>query len=174
MNYSTSNGVILIPDGLSVDTYTLSFNFTGDVNYTGSFNSTQINIISNPVPPVSPIGTVLIGEDLTTNNTSINFTVTLKTVDGTVLSDENILYILYDEYYPVTTDKDGFATVTLDNLSVGVYSIRYVYNGNSLYASSNGESVISIVNNTKADSNLKTYYVDNVLSFNETSCMTGS
>jgi predicted outer membrane repeat protein len=146
-NYSTNNGVIIIPDGLNLGTYTLSFNFTGDENYTSSSNSTQINIINNPVPPVSPIVTVISGEDIVTNQSSVNFTVSLKTVDGDVLSGENVLFIYYNgEYHPVNTDKNGIASVTLTGLSLGSYNIRYVYNGNNLYAGSSGSNTILVTN----------------------------
>ena len=156
--------------GLSLGEHTLKYYFKGDTEYEASNNQTTINIISNPVPPINPTATVLVGEDLTTNKSTVDFTVTLKTVDGDVLGNESVLYILYnDEYHPVTTDSNGVATVTLNNLTVGTYSIRYVYFGNNLYASSNGVSTINVVNNSKADSNLKTSYEDNVLSFNLTS-----
>ena len=158
----------------SVNNFFTAGNTAGEYNISATVDnetlSKNITIKENPIPPVSPTVTVLTGEDLTTSNSTVTFSVTLKTVDGDVLGNESVLYILYnDEYHPVSTDSNGVATVTLNNLTIGSYNIRYVYFGNSLYASCDGVSTINIVNNTKADSKIKTGYEGNVLSFNLTS-----
>ncbi|WP_413827192.1 Ig-like domain-containing protein, partial [Methanobrevibacter sp. UBA313] len=163
VNGFTNNGIIPIPEGLPGGrVYTLSYTFRGDDNYIKSSNSSLIFIQKI---------TYIDGFNLSTVNSSVNYTVCLKTLDGNVLSNESLLFVFNNTYYPVVTNVNDVACLSLNNLSLGSYNVDYVYFGNNLYTSSNGSSSINIVDKLKTDSNIiLTYDVKGkVLKFNLTS-----
>ena len=163
VNGFTNNGIIPIPEGLPGGrVYTLTYTFRGDDNYIKSSNSSLIFIQKI---------TYIDGFNLSTVNSSVNYTVCLKTLDGNVLSNESLLFVFNNTYYPVVTNVNDVACLSLNNLSLGSYNVDYVYFGNNLYTSSNGSSSINIVDKLKTDSNIiLTYDVKGkVLKFNLTS-----
>ncbi len=163
VNGFTNDGIISIPNGLPGGrVYTLTYTFRGDDNYIKSSNSSLIFIQKI---------THFEGFNLSTINSSVNYTVCLKTLDGNVLSNESLLFVFNNTYYPVVTNVNGVACLSLNNLSLGSYNVDYVYFGNNLYTSSNGFSNINVVDKLKTDSNIiLTYDVKGkVLNFNLTS-----
>ena len=64
---------------------------------------------------------------------------------GYAVSGKNIKITINGKTYSKKTDSKGYAYLNLPNLNTGIYTVKYKFNGDSLYKASSSSNTVSIV-----------------------------
>ena len=145
-----------------------SYNFNGEYSGSGVIKSNYENnnvigsqqisnnvVISEPQSSVS--NTTLSGNDTTLyfkNGTSYN--VKLTDIDGNVLTNQTVSFLINGKLYNRTTGSNGIASINI-NLGAGKYTVVASYAGSSMYGSSSVTSLVEVLSTISANDVVKFY-----------------
>ena len=145
-----------------------SYNFNGEYSGSGVIKSNYENnnvigsqqisnnvVISEPQSSVS--NTTLSGNDTTLyfkNGTSYN--VKLTDIDGNVLTNQIVSFLINGKLYNRTTGSNGIASINI-NLGAGKYTVVASYAGSSMYGSSSVTSLVEVLSTISANDVVKFY-----------------
>ena len=129
-----SNGAIKVKMPNKVTTVYLSCNFSETDSYYGSFLSTNL-------PVYKKTFTVQNTYALLRNS---YFKVTLKGIDGKILSNHTIRFVICDKDYYRSTDSKGVASIKI-GLGRGEYRIKYYYDGDGVYGPASNYTDLNVV-----------------------------
>ena len=145
-----------------------SYNFNGEYSGRGVIKSNYENnnvigsqqisnnvVISEPQSSVS--NTTLSGNDTTLyfkNGTSYN--VKLTDIDGNVLTNQTVSFLINGKLYNRTTGSNGIASINI-NLGAGKYTVVASYAGSSMYGSSSVTSLVEVLSTISANDVVKFY-----------------
>ena len=145
-----------------------SYNFNGEYSGSGVIKSNYENnnvigsqqisnnvVISEPQSSVS--NTTLSGNDTTLyfkNGTSYN--VKLTDIDGNVLTNQTVSFLINGKLYNRTTGSNGIASINI-NLGAGKYTVVATYAGSSMYGSSSVTSLVEVLSTISANDVVKFY-----------------
>ena len=136
-----ANGSAGIQVNLGLNTYVMTYSFTGNDNYESSQGSTNLTVLDGIHTKIS-----VVDSTVTKGN---NLTVLLTDINGNPLSNQqvNIIFAKGSKStnpYVITTNSEGKANIQI-NLGTGSYTTYYNYVGNSLYRNVSGSAIITIV-----------------------------
>ena len=145
-----------------------SYNFNGEYSGSGVIKSNYENnnvigsqqisnndVISEPQSSVS--NTTLSGNDTTLyfkNGTTYN--VKLTDIDGNVLTNQTVSFLINGKLYNRTTGSKGIASINI-NLGAGKYTVVASYAGSSMYGSSSVTSLVEVLSTISANDVVKFY-----------------
>jgi hypothetical protein len=108
-----SNNAFVLPDKLDVGSYDVNLIFNGNTNYNKANDSLTFNIYLNELN---------IDVNVVKNVNNVNISVKLSQK-----LNESINVRINDQYYPIKT-VNGEATLILNNLELGQYSLEVLFN----------------------------------------------
>lgn len=79
----------------------------------------------------------------TTFNVAKNLVITLKDVNGNVLSDKSVVVMLNGKSYPKTTDSKGQVKISV-KLAAKTYNATFIFEGDDVYAKSSGYAKVVV------------------------------
>ena len=117
---TTKNGIVnLTINGLSAGTYTVTYTYAGDENYTNSSNTSSVTVTG------SSKSTTITNTNLTT---TLNGTVTINIVDGDTIVDTGTVNLFYNNTAIGTAYvHNGQAIMNITGLNPGNYSVIAFY-----------------------------------------------
>ena len=150
--FTDNNGQAnIIIENLTTGIYNITYTYNGSKYYNPSNGENTINI--TPYNP--PKTTNIYGSDITIEQgENKNFTITLISIDGTKLSNQNVTIKFNGTNNNTQTNTNGEITINLNTLPTGNYTITYTFNGTEEYLSSFGTNTIQILEKT-----LNTYLI---------------
>ena len=108
--------------------------------FTGSYNVS----VNNATVTVNKIQTVLSGNAVTaTYNVNNELVITLKDINGNILSGVNVIVDL-NGAKTYTTDNNGQVKVSTNGLAPNVYTAKVTFNGNTYYDKSSKEIKVTV------------------------------
>lgn len=142
----------VILSNLSIGQYTLKASYAGNELYKSSQSSSRTISITKKNTILEVINTSLIRGQ--------SWFVRLKDSSGNRLGNKNVVFTANGEEYTKQTDSNGVASLAI-NLLPNTYSLKAVFNGDTVYNASNTLSSSVVVNNyasvTKAATNFWGY-----------------
>ena len=134
-----SNGKVSINFKLKTGTYTVSYSFEGDENYTASNGTSTITVKSDLVTSMS-----VVDKDINyREGIKSLFQIRLVDIYGNALSGKTIVVKVGGKTLTAKTNSNGIATFYL-SLKKGTYTVQYYFNKNGNYVESSGSFEIVV------------------------------
>ncbi|MDL2271291.1 hypothetical protein LJC03_05765 [Methanobrevibacter sp. OttesenSCG-928-I08] len=133
---TNNNGVASFILGLDIGKYEITYGYSGNSGYSSVEGKSNIDIINST--------TSIEANDLNmTYNDGSSFNVILSDVNGSLLANKNVSFILNGQTYNKLTDENGIATITI-NLYPGTYTITYSYSTEGKTDYNKGSNIITV------------------------------
>ena len=133
------NGTVTLNVKLTKGTYTATFSFLGDENYTASNGTAKITV-------KSPYNTKLSVADKNINyrqGSKSVFIVRLLTTSGSAVKNQQVTFKVNGKTYTGKTDSKGYAQIFL-SLKKGTHKVTYSFKANNPYLSSSGSYSVKV------------------------------
>ena len=165
-----SNGQVSVSTGdLAAEYYVARITYDGDNNYNHS--SVSVNVV------VKKLGTSISASDVVVSCGDVGgeLIATLSDVNDNPMANEDVLVVLNNVEYSLTTGSDGQVSVSTGDLAAGSYVARITYDGNNNYDSSTANAKVTVKANIyiSASFNADTKEVVAILTNNATGMAIG-
>lgn len=145
--------VFLTTDGLIPDLYTAIIKFEGNKAFEGSTTAASVAI--------NKLNTKLSAKNVTCNyNSGKNIVASIKDAKGKAIAGVKVIIAVGSVSKILTTDENGHASMSLENIVPDTYTATVTFLGNSIYNSSSttAEVTINKLNAALTASDVTTYY----------------
>ncbi|MBB6142387.1 hypothetical protein HNQ77_000325 [Silvibacterium bohemicum] len=149
---TSSYATVAFPASVAANTYTMTFTYSGDGNYTGSSTSGGLQFVSPPSGLKASSAAITTSGPATSPDAAINVTVTVTGTGttaptGTITLETSGYNFNPLTLVPSTTGVTSSVTITVDSTSLlqGANVLTAAYSGDSVYAPSSSPAV-SIAN----------------------------
>lgn len=145
------NGTAILNLNLTPGNYTVTVKLVENDIYGADDVTSTINVKETITSITAP--------EVTVYYSNGKFSAELVDVTGQAIANARLIFKINNDYI-ATTDENGIATITIDNLALGSYNVIITFEGNSLFQPSNATSTINVVSSIIVNDTIKAYNSD--------------